>query len=205
MVVSKRIAQSEDLINWLDRFIERLSIPSDDRSRIVASCLDVAQEHHKSIVLTTSASFHGSASALVRIEFEAYIRGVWMSYCASDSEVEKFKQKDRLDKTMAAMIGDLESQPAFSVGVLSDIKRRTWAAMCSFTHTGRQQVVRRLTATEIGPNYSEEEIISVLDAAGSVALWSAIGILNVSTGEPRHREDLARQLLERMQEFVSPE
>lgn len=167
-MVNKRVAQSEDLINWLDRFIEGLSIPTNDRAIIVASCLDVAMEHHKSIVLTTAASFYGSAFALVRIEFEAYIRGVWLSYCASDNAVERFKENDKLDRNLGAMIDDLEAQEAFNVGVLSDIKHQSWKAMCSFTHTGRLQVVRRLTATEIAPNYPEEEIIGTLDAAGYV-------------------------------------
>ena len=203
-MVYKRVAQSEDLINWLDRFIEGLSIPTNDRAIIVASCLDVALEHHKSIVLTTTASFHGSAFALIRIEFEAYIRGIWLSYCASDNEVERFKEKDRLDRTMDAMIADLERQEAFNVAVLSDIKHRSWKAMCSFTHTGRLQVVRRLTATEIAPNYPEEEIISALDVAGCAALWAALAILNVSTGERTDREELARQLLDRLKEFVGP-
>ena len=92
-VINKRIAKSEDLINWLDRFVDRLSVPSNDRAIIVACFLNVAMEHHKAIVLTISASFHGSAFALVRVEFEAYIRGVWLSYCASDKQVERFKEK----------------------------------------------------------------------------------------------------------------
>ena len=100
------------------------------------------------------------------------------------------------------MIKDLESLEAFDVGVLSKIKRASWGAMCSFTHTGRLQVVRRLTATEIAPNYPEEEIVGVLDAAGCVALWAALGILNVTTGELTNREELASQLLARLKEYV---
>ena len=92
MVDSKHIEKSEDLIKWLINFIDHLSIPSNDRVRIAASCLDAAMEHHRSIVLTTTASYYGSAFALLRIEFEAYIRGAWLSNCASDSEVERFKK-----------------------------------------------------------------------------------------------------------------
>ena len=201
-MVNDRIEKSEDLINWLDRFIEGLSIPTNDRAIIVACCFDVAQEHHKSIVLTTTASFYGSAFALVRAEFEAYIRGVWLLHCASDDDVECFKESDKLDRNFGDMIKDLESLEAFDVGVLSKIKRASWGAMCSFTHTGRLQVVRRLTATEIAPNYPEEEIVGVLDAAGCVALWAALGILNVTTGELTNREELASQLLARLKEYV---
>ena len=73
-MLAKRIEQSEDLICWLDKLIPGLSVPTNDRAVIVAACEDVALEHHKSIVLTTTAQFHGSAFALVRIQFEAYVK-----------------------------------------------------------------------------------------------------------------------------------
>ncbi len=66
--LAERIEQSDGLIRWLDRLIEGLSIPTNDRAVIVAACQDVALEHHKSIVLTTREKFHGSAFALVRLQ-----------------------------------------------------------------------------------------------------------------------------------------
>jgi len=200
--LAERIDQSEDLILWLDRLIETLSVPTNDRAVIVAACQDVALEHHKSIVLTTREQFHGSAFALVRIEFEAYVRGQWLRYCASDDEVATFKERDKLDKTFGEIIGDLEGHEAFDVGVLSKIKRESWTAMNSFTHTGLLQVVRRLSATKIGSNYPEEEIVGTLDFADSIAILAALAIVNVATGKLADREALAEQLLERMKEFV---
>ena len=104
--------------------------------------------------------------------------------------------------TISRMISDLEGQEAFNVGVLSEIKDRSWKDMCDFIHTGHRQVVRRLTSTEIGPNYPEEEIISVLDFSGCVALWAALAILNMATGELTDKEEHATQLLNRLDQFV---
>lgn len=202
MSITERIEQSEDLILWLDSFIGGLSVPTNDRAVIVAACQDVALEHHKSIVLTTREQFHGSAFALIRLQFEAYVRGQWLRYCASDDELVTFKERDKLDKTFGELIGDVEGHEAFEEGVLSSIKRESWCAMNSFTHTGRLQVVRRLSATEIGSNYPEEEIVGTLDFADSMALLAALAILNVATGEEVDREALANQLLERMKEFA---
>ncbi len=201
-LLAKRIEQSEDLIQWLDRLIETLSVPTNDRAVIAASCQDVALEHHKSIVLTTREQFHGSAFALVRIEFEAYVRGQWLRYCASDDEVETFKERDKLDKTFGEIIGDLEGHEAFDVGVLSKIKGESWTAMNSFTHTGRLQVVRRLSATKIGSNYPEEEIVGTLDFADAIAILAALAIVNVAIGEEADRVALAEQLLQRMKDFA---
>ena len=200
--LAERIDQSEELIRWLDRLIETLSVPTNDRAVIVAACQDVALEHHKSIVLTTREQFHGSAFALVRIEFEAYVRGQWLRYCASDDEVATFKERDKLDKTFGEIIGDLEGHDAFDEGVLSNIKQQSWRAMNSFTHTGRLQVVRRLSATKIGSNYPEEEIVGTLDFADSIANLAALAIVNVATGKLSDRERLAERILERMKEFA---
>ena len=133
--LDERIGRSEDLIHWLDRFVEGKSVPTNDRVIIVAGCLNLSLEHHKSIVLTTTTEFYGSAFALVRLQFEAYIRGVWLSYCATDQAIEKFKN-DKLDVRMGTMIRALEKKDAFNIGVLSNIKNDSWSAMNSFTHAG---------------------------------------------------------------------
>ena len=200
--VTEHIDQSEDLILWLDSFIVGLSVPTNDRTVIVAACQDVALEHHKSIVLTTREQFYGSAFALIRLQFEAYVRGQWLRYCASDDELATFKERDKLDKKFGEIIGDLESHETFDEGVLSNIKVESWRAMNSFTHTGLLQVIRRISTTEIGSNYPEEEIIGTLDFADSMALLAALAIVNVTIGEEADREALAEQLLERRKEFA---
>jgi len=76
MSVENEIQKSEQLIQWLDQNIHGLEIKSDDRSRLAAGCLDIALEHQKSIVLLTEHRLYGSAATLVRLIFEAYVRGV---------------------------------------------------------------------------------------------------------------------------------
>ncbi len=199
--LNERISQSEDLIHWLDRFIEGKSVPSNERAIIVAGCLNLSLEHHKSIVLTTTAKFYGSAFALVRLQFEAYIRGVWLSYCATDQAIEKFKN-DKLDVRIGTMISALEKQDAFNVGVLSNIKNDSLSAMNSFTHAGVLSINRYFSATEIGSNFPPEEIKGTLDFADTFALMAVLGIINVFTGTTEEREALATQILDRCKEFA---
>jgi hypothetical protein len=85
---------SENLIDWLDSFIEGLLVPANDRAIIAAACQDVALVHHKAIVLSTRNLFHASAFGLVRLQFEAYVRGAWLRHCASDEQVARFKERD---------------------------------------------------------------------------------------------------------------
>lgn len=203
MTLDKRIEQSEHLIYWLDDLIDGLSIPSSDRARIAGACLDMALEHQKAIVLTTSGKLHGTAYSLIRSEFEAYIRGVWFVNCATDADVKRFLSNKKIKRTFGEMIADLETHDRFNVGVLSHIKSASWSTMCSFTHTGLFQVIRRLNATEVTSVYPEEEIIAGLDMADGIAHWAALAIVEMTTGAISEKENMAQSILDRAREFAS--
>lgn len=195
MRVETQIHEAEELIQWLDSNIDGLDIPANDRMRLAAGCLDMALEHQKSIALLTANSLFGSASALVRLEFEAYVRGVWLLYCASDLEIEKFK-KDKLEKNFGQLIEDIEKHEAFNVGTLAHVKKVSWKAMNSFTHSGLYQIVRRNTANEIIPNYTDAELIDALETANSFGILTAIAISDMA-----RNETLAKKVFDRGQEY----
>lgn len=74
----KLLEKSERLIQWTDNLIDGIEISSDDRSRIAAGCFDIALENQKSIILLINKKLYGSAFSLVRVQFEAYVRGLWL-------------------------------------------------------------------------------------------------------------------------------
>lgn len=191
MRVEPEIRRSEELIQWLDSKINGLDIPNNDRARLAAGCLDMALEHQKSIVLLTANSLFGSAAALVRLEFEAFVRGGWLNKCASNGEIERFKA-DKI-KRINPLIEDIEKLDAYDVGVLSHVKNVSWKVMNSFTHTGIFQMVRRNTADEIIPNYSDEELIDALDTANSIGFLSVYAIAEMAGDETLGPAVLERQ------------
>ena len=191
MDIPEAVARSEDLIRWIDQSVKDLPFKTNLRSQLGLGCLDVALEHHGAVVLLVSKSIHASAFALVRLLFEAYIRGEWLLECASDEQLEQFKA-DRLKRKFGQMIEDLESRKAFNNGVLSKAKKASWEWMNSLTHTGYQQVARRNIPDGIAPNYKNEEVLQILDFADAVAIMSVIGIAAI-TG----KEELARAALGR--------
>ena len=175
MDISEAVARSEDLIRWIDQSVKDLPYKPGLRSQLGLGCLDVALEHHKAMVLLVSEPIHASAFALLRILFEAWVRGEWLLQCASDEQLKQFKA-DRHKVTFGQMIKDLESHEAFNNGVLSKAKQELWGMMNSFTHTGYQQVARRNTPDGIVPNYKDEEVIQILGFADAAAIMSVLGI-----------------------------
>jgi len=185
------IDKSEALIQWLDKQIDGLEISSEERMRLSAGCLDMALEHQKAIVLLVANKLYGSAFSLARLIFEAYVRGVWLQMCASDTEIEKYKN-DKLEKNFSTLIQDIENCDGFEEGILSAAKTANWISMNSFTHSGYLQAVRRNKEETIEPNYTDEEIIELLNIANALGMLSALQMALLAD-----KKELANGMLEK--------
>lgn len=190
----KLIEKSEKLIQWIDDSIDGIEISSDDRSRIVAGCFDIALENQKSIISLIKQKLYGSAFSLVRVQFEAYVRGLWLQHCANDIDIENFK-KDKLPKSFTSMIEEIEKVAGYKDGVISKAKNAGWAPMNSFTHTGFRQVVRRNTVSFIEPDYGVAEIEEVIKFANACGLLSFAEISFLAKNP-----SLSQKILEKIKE-----
>lgn len=191
MNIQEIIDKSEELIQWIDKQIDGLEITSEERVRLAAGCLDMVLEHQKAIVLLVANKLYGSAFSLARLIFEAYVRGIWLQMCASDTEIEKYK-KDKLEKDFSTLIKDIESCNGFEEGILSTAKAANWISMNSFTHSGYLQAVRRNKEETIEPNYTDVEIIELLNIANALGMLSALQIALLAD-----KKELANGMLEK--------
>jgi len=176
---------------WLRLAVHERELPANPRVQAAGGCLAIAQDHHHAIVVLLDSRLYASVFALVRIAFEAYVRGEWLGLCATDAAVKKFlrgKEPPKIDVLLEA----LEKTPAFQEQALSRIKKRTWRAMCSYTHTGGLHVQRWITADAIEPNYSKEELLEALRFADIIASLSVLGVLTLANDD-----EMAQKILDR--------
>ena len=171
-----------DYLNWLGHSISECEMPSSLRVRVAASCLAIAQDHHHGIVALLDHGLFASALALVRCEFEAYVRGEWLALCATDAEVEAFSE-GKEPPPMAKMIGALEGTEAFAEKVLSHVTASSWSAMCAFTHTGGLHVQRWGIGNAIEPNYDVAEIKEALSFAEVFGALAVVGVASLANDE----------------------
>lgn len=164
-------------------------LPATERVRASASCLMIAQDIHHAIVKLIESYLYAGAFSLVRVAFDAYIRGEWLALCAKNNQIRRFLKGAEPPK-MDVMLEELEQQSAFREQTLSQIKRRTWKAMCGYTHVGGLHVQRWVTADGIEPNYSLEEIREALRFADIIAALAVVGVLEIANAE----DDAARVL-----------
>lgn len=195
MKIDQAIQCSESLIQWLDKAIDGTEVQTSHRVRLAAACLDLAMEHQKAIVLLVAHRLFGSAFSLVRLIFEAYVRGVWLHRCATEAELDRFKA-GKLAHTFAELLESVEKIDGFESGVLSAAKRKSWKAMNDFTHSGYIHATRRNTDTTIESNYSEEEILEVVGFVNAIGLLSLLQVALLAG-----KQDLANAVLEKAEEF----
>ncbi|RFC35669.1 MAG: hypothetical protein DID92_2727744053 [Candidatus Nitrotoga sp. SPKER] len=179
MLTTNEISRATNYVEELRIFTHGLKIPSDDKIRAAASCFAIAQDHHQAIVRLIEYQLFASVFSLVRIEFEAYIRGEWLSQCASDKLVIAFLkgiEPPRID----CMIEQLEKLEPFNENILSQIKQKNWRSMCAFTHTGGLHVLLWNTEDGIEPNYIKEDVIKMLNFAEIIASLAALAVAGLA-------------------------
>jgi hypothetical protein len=182
--------RTKELTAWIDDHVGDIAIPSGDRFRISGACFHQVVEHCFAIEYLMG-KFTGSAFALLRSAYEGLIRGLWLLHCAEERQLSDFIADKAELPWLASLVESVEKKhPSFGAGYLSNIKKEAWSAMCSFAHTGGLQVIRRIKAGEISPDYSDGECIEVLRATRVFALLAAMEISAIAS-----REDLCREVV----------
>lgn len=134
-----------------DVFSSATPYPGDRFSIAMATC-DVTFEHASGVRSLAEAGLFASAAALLRIQFEALIRAMWLLYAASDAEIQTLlaplnaeNQKAATKLPMAkGMLDALKmTAPAAAIQPLLQFKEMSAGPMNSFVHSGVHPLQRQ--------------------------------------------------------------
>lgn len=134
------------------------AIPPSARNNAAFSYGHIALEHGSAFQHLLSVDNPTSALALVRLQYEAVLRGSWVFYAAPDKWIDSFgsqpgsnsrKEPAEFPKVYK-MLEELAVSPAERVLAqsLSALKERAWDALNSYTHGGLRLMVRSLDGFE---------------------------------------------------------
>lgn len=182
LLTSQEISHAKEYVEKLRLSVHEISLPSNPKTGAAGACLAIAQEHHHAIVRLIDDHRYASVASLVRVEFEAYVRGMWLYLCASDEIASSFIEGKEPPK-LGDLLVELEKIESFNEGVLSKVKRESWPALCAYTHTGGLHVQRWITGNGIEPNYSRDEIIEALQFAEVIASFSVMGVAQMANDD----------------------
>ncbi len=150
-MINSLLSRSAELESKL---LEFLALPPFDHSeRIIASRVmcSVAFEHAESAKMLISAGNLTSATGLVRLQYEALVRAMWLLYAASDAAVSKLTSEltqeaaNRANKLpmVSEMLEKLQGKaPPEPVNMLLEFREYSWKPLSSFVHGGIHAIHR---------------------------------------------------------------
>jgi hypothetical protein len=191
VIEDDKLLRYKESILWVQQHLDGLTLAEPcKRSYLSGACLHASIEHGFAILVLVDEDLHGSAVALIRLQFEAYVRGVWLAQCASDSEVDK-AGNDEFPK-INSMIESLEKPGLLDSALLSTIKGGAWKSLNSLTHTGYQQIGPRLNKDGIGSYFDDDQIRVALNWAEALTILCAVAFAGLAKDD-----QLALSALER--------
>ena len=162
--------------------LDGLSFPTSNRTRVSASLLHLCVEHQTGVHNLVEHGVIGSAFALLRPQFEAYVRGVWFHRCANDAQIASYlggTEPPPIDQLLEA----IEKLEGYEEGFLLKTKKNVWRNLSDFTHGGSIQVKARNTRDEIVSRYHDEHIVELIESSVVLSLLAGAALAGVAGNE----------------------
>ena len=163
----------------------------DDKTIAITSMCNIALEHSVAIRILIGAGIPTSAMSLLRLQYEALVRAVWLLYAASDSSISKLVAPLSQETEQAAnslpsfttMMHEIEKKaPAAAFRHLKEFKDYSWKPLNSFVHGGIHAVKRNqdgYPAALLAQTVRNSNSISNLSAITLVCLINNPSLTNV--------------------------
>lgn len=156
-----------------------VSFKNTDRNLIGLMLHEIVFDNQRAVYDLVGLHHISSASALLRVIFEAHVKALWVTFCASEKEVLGFKAdkiKSRENRknsmTLQEMINGIESVIPSLNGSLSLFKSKHWKELNSLTHSGTSQFRFRVNGSEMSKYYDELYIEQLLSFSTRFAISS---------------------------------
>jgi len=167
--LGEHLIRCEQAVQSAKPIIGKHEYPDDYRTSTVIGFISVLIEHQESALLLIMHDKIGSAFALGRPIVEGAYRGLWINACATDEQIKKFNENDKIDLTFGEIAAALD--PAHNTeDFFQDFKNRAWKHLNSYTHGGMHQIGRRFTKHEVVNNYTEGEVYEMTTTATTCVL-----------------------------------
>jgi len=186
----------EDSAALAEELLALIDLPLFDDSpklQLADTACSLALEHWHAVRLQLTAGLLPSALVVHRAQFEAIVRSIWLTYCASESEVSKLTTTLNLESEQAAknisqiqnmMEAIAKSAPPQAYAALARFKDHSWKALNSYAHAGIHPLRRH------AEGYPAALAHSVLCNANGLALFCGMQAVVLSGLQPLQRQVL---------------
>lgn len=178
--LNRVIARSEEFEAELFKLLQSTPFADNNKSTAIIAMCDIAREHAVSLRELTKLRLPTSAIALLRLQYEAVVKAIWLLYAASDGAIEKLvapltPDSERMANngapSFSEMMKDIEKKGAPGVHKhLSGFRDYHWKPLNSFVHSGIHAVNRNKDGYPVALLYSAIRQSNNLTHMSAIAL-----------------------------------
>ncbi|MFE1815992.1 MULTISPECIES: DUF6988 family protein [Pseudomonadaceae] len=149
--LDKILAQSVQFEAHIADFFALPLHTESNRFGVVRTLTSLGFEHSQGLKHLTAARLCTSAAVLLRVQYESFVRALWVMYCATDKEVdlmvaelthESAKQASKIPMLSQMLVEIEQKAPHAPVSHLNEFKHYSWKPLSSFVHGGLHAVNR---------------------------------------------------------------
>ena len=171
-------------IEVLREKLDGVNIPHEEKTVLSFFLHKSVIEYSCGINLLLQKNNIASANALLRVLFEAHVKGMWVFYCATEEELVDFKKnnlKSRKKKNkdgslkhkiFQEYIDEIEEKRPHLNGSLKSFKKNHWEGLNALTHTGVKQLSIKIADNEIFSEHPESRLETIKDFSNRFSVSS---------------------------------
>jgi len=158
------LSRSEEFQDELFHFLQSSPFANNNKSTAILTMIDIASEHSVALRELTRNRLLTSAMAMLRLQYEAVVKAIWLLYAASDSAIEKLvapltAESEQIANNRLPSFSDMmkEIERKGGPGVyrhLSQFRDYSWRPLNSFVHSGIHAVNRNKEGYPVALLYS---------------------------------------------------
>jgi hypothetical protein len=189
MLTEDELDRADLLADRISEGLASRSVGKRWRDHVAGAFQYISLRHHRAFAALLRGEHFASAMALVRPQFEAHLRGLWLLEAASEAQLDRFSETGWLPSTQA-MVDQVKGHSL----ALRALKEHIWPAICDYTHTGQRTMLRSMKQGEIGFSYGRDELLAALGASNALAMLAA-DVVAFMTGDYELRKRFEQEAL----------
>jgi hypothetical protein len=196
---------ANEILWWIRSKTSNVPVLHTHKSFVARALCRGAFDHFNAICYLTAAGANSSAHALLRVQWESLIRGLWIYLACPEQDVELYWSGRRRIPGLQQAIKAVEKGilrraikqglPSPKHWVLTDLQVAIGNLMHELTHMGaRQMQAYTRGASEIAPNFESEAVDSMLMFSTRIALYTVASFSWITENETLDNEAMAKYL-----------
>lgn len=173
------LKRSEQLdVEIISRFTPYKS--TNNKDQITQICSDLSFQHAKSLRVLYDLELDGTATAILRMQFESVVRMVWLHFSAPNSFIESYAGSIFVDNppkefpSVAEMIAKIKKCGVKGPGeTLEEFKDIAWKGMNNHIHNGYLALSRHVNS------YPEKLVIQIIRNSNALNLMAAMVLARI--------------------------